>query len=322
MVVDADTKYYHKAYKLAAYKLYANACEELNAKQKEIDEIVEKLKEHKRLCERNEIYIDDLLALSYSDFIKTFDKTKYIRYISNQRFNEVKPDVLNIIKYAALVKEYLYIETKKKAYNDSKTINYYVFSKYVQKFYINGVHKCLLDGYAYKWKDGLGMIIIGKWKMDKNAIDKSDKIYVDFNETNKKKREILARGGKLYDKEEEEQAIIKGIPYDGEKYIVYKKIYDRFDISVTNNNRLKDKSIRLKYHNYVPTNLRCLTQAELAARCKTKEDVYNLKCSLFFKLGIYNIFDPTAYLKYIRNEEQYKYAYGTHCSKNRKRFQS
>ena len=65
---------------------------------------------------------------------------------------------------------------------------------------MQGVHKALLDGHAYRFSHGIGDLMINYWKYVDGVRGK----IVDWNATNKRKKEILDAGLKLYDKEEAE----------------------------------------------------------------------------------------------------------------------
>lgn len=65
-----------------------------------------------------------------------------------------------------------------------------------------------------------------------------------------------------------------------------------------------------------------MSQKEIAAMCKTVDDIYHTKFDMRFKLGILLSFEPMSYLNFIRNAEQKEYSLGAHNSQNRQRFQS
>lgn len=58
-----------------------------------------------------------------------------------------------------------------------------------------------------------------------------------------------------------------------------------------------------------------MSQGEIAAICKTADDIYRTKFDMRFKLGILLAFEPMSYLNFIRNAEQKEYSLGAHNSK-------
>lgn len=247
----------------------------------------------------------------------------YITKLKNnvgKDLSEIRTASLLLLKYINIIKRIYAIDTEITAIYKRKNISFKEYKDYLKKYYRYGVHKCVLEGYAYLFQGGLGMLIINRWNINKNVIKNRRHKYIDFNETNKKKKEILEKGGTLYNEEDAEKAKLRGIKYNGEKYIVYNEKQHLYEVTIINNRRYNNRNIVFKVGSRIDVKLRGKTQKELAELCKTKEDVFNLPCDVTHKLGVYNNFDKTAYLNYIRNEEQNKYNYGTHNSKNRQRF--
>ena len=112
----------------------------------------------------------------------------------------------------------------------------------------------------------------------------------------------------------------RGIKYDGVPYVVYQKQTAFYDIDVLNSRYIARTNLNFEHHETINKSMRGKTQEEIANECNVKEDVFNLPCDIRFKLMVYNYFDKTAYLNYIRNAEQCKYKRGAHNSQNRQRF--
>lgn len=317
MVTEIDLKYYYTQFQKEAYTIIP----ELVANKKEKIIIADKIKEsiiiNKTICNKYNINIDKLFNTNYAEVLKQHNIKNYFIYLNNPRFDEMSNIANNIIKYINAIKKIYIIDLRIAAAYNRRKVNFATYKEIVKRFYRYGVHKCVLEGYAYKFADNLGYLIINKWKIPKEEIINGSRKKVDYDKTNNKKKEILARGGIPYNKEDAEIAKLRGIKYNGEKYIVYRNNPDIYEITIVGKN-----DCIFKRASSIREPLRNKTQKQIAEECKTAEEVYNLPCDLFHKLSIYNYFDPTAYLNYIRNEEQNKLAFGAHNCKNRKRFQS
>lgn len=317
MVTEIDLKYYYTQFQKEAYSIIPGLVADKKEKILIADKIKELILVNKSTCNKYNIDTDKLFDTNYAEVLKQYNIKDYFIYLNNPRFDEMSSIANNIIKYINAVKKiYIYDLKINAAYNRRK-VTFAVYKDIVKKFYRYGVHKCVLEGYAYKFADNLGYLIINKWKIPKEEIINGSRKKVDYNKTNAKRKELLAKGGIPYNKEDAEIARQKGIKYNGEKYIVYKNHSDIYEITIVG----KSDCI-FKRASSIREPLRNKTQKQIAEECKTAEDVYKLPCDLFHKLGIYNYFDPTAYLNYIRNEEQNKLTFGAHNCKNRKRFQS
>lgn len=226
--------------------------------------------------------------------------------------------LLQLLKYCNIIK-------KRNEYNNlielaekRNNISLSDYKKYIKKYYNEGVHKCCLEGYAYHFGYGIGDVIINLWRY----ADKPRENYVDWDATRRKKQEILNAGLKLYNKEEAEIYKLRGIKYDGVPYVVYKTNKEFYNIELINTKIVNNNSIKFKYANYIPLNLRGKDAKQINNECKTEENIFKLSLGLRSKLLVYLEHNINNQFKYIRNAEQYKYKRGAHNCKNRQRFQS
>lgn len=319
MVVDIDIQHYYKKYIEDA----SNDLKEYTDKFKLNNDIRKKSKEYliKRVDYIKKEFNIDLTKYKYSWIIGQYNESEHLKDIAISRLKdtivgEKRIVLLQLIRYSALLKTcrvyYRNIELAKK--RSDLTLAQY--KEYVKKFYRYGVHKCILEGYAYHFAYGVGNLMINFWRYE------TGKNLIDWNATNKKKKELIVAGLKLYDKAEAEIYKIRGIKYDGIPYVQYKNNNEFYNIELTGNRYYTESSFKFKHANYINLNYRGLTIEEISNKCETMEDVYNLPLGIRHKLLICNHKMPTNYLNYIRNDEQYKYKSGAHNSKNRQRFQS
>ena len=318
MVADIDIKHYYA-------KFIEQSKSEYEDSKKEYDDlVVVKGKLYRNLNDKLDI-INNFFELEVSsldnneeilvvDYDAIRNKVKTSGFIQSDSSHKVT--VLNFIRYVQTTK---LIYGKKKQLEVTKIrkmINITDYKKLVYKFYNYGVAKCILEGNGYKFAGGLGTIVCNRWKV------LSDKKVIDFHATNRKKKEIIAAGLKPYDKEEAEIYKLRGMKYDGVDYKVYKSNDYYYEFKLIDNSRYKNVNIKFERKDRIDFKYRGMSQGEIAAICKTADDIYRTKFDMRFKLGILLAFEPMSYLNFIRNAEQKEYSLGAHNSQNRQRFQS
>lgn len=255
------------------------------------------------------VYDIDLNKFETEWIKREYNVTEYlykqiIRLIKVIDDSEKKSLLVQILKYCYKLKE---------AYNTNKLINIARrrehltlkdYKELVNKYYM-AVHKAILEGFGYKYCGGIGTYIVNYYK-----IDNPTKPKIDYAETNKRKKELLARGLKLYDEKEALWYKARGIPYDGVEYRVYldKKFY--YDFTFINSKVFKKKELDYKRTEYVHAKLRGMSYQEMAETlCNNLDDIVSLNVDLKYKLNIYLHKYPDKYLNFVRNAEQSKYKY-------------
>ena len=193
-----------------------------------------------------------------------------------------------------------------------KDIKFSVYRKYITAYYTK-VHKCVLQGMGYKFGYGIGTYIINHWKLDPKRI--KNKVHLDYAATNAKKKELLAKGIKLYDDKEAAWYAARHIPYDAVDYRVYKESTDWYEFTFIKSDLSKHYSLDYQRIEYVASKYRGMSYTKMADTiCKTEEAIYTLQVDIKYKLNILLYKDPTKYLNYVRNAEQCKYKRGAHNS--------
>lgn len=221
--------------------------------------------------------------------------------------------VLQVVKYCGLLKHCnRHINNYEIAKNTS-SLTFKEFKALVNKFYGYGVHKAILDGYAYAYGYGIGDLMISRWTTGK------PKMIIDFAATAAKKKELLAAGKELYDARKAAWYQARGIKYEVEDYRVYRQDNFYYEIDIVNSKILHRSKQEFKTTEYIAVPLRGKSQEEVASQCNSREEILNLKVDIKYKLNAMLFKYPTDYLKYIRNAEQDKYKRGAHNSKNRQR---
>ena len=166
---------------------------------------------------------------------------------------------------------------------------------------------------GYKFSYGIGTYIINHWKLDPKRI--KNKVHLDYAATNAKKKELIAKGIKLYDDKEAAWYEARHIPYNAVDYRIYKENTDWYEFTFIKSEIFKSNNLEYQRTEYVATKYRGMSYTQMAEElCHTEEDIYNLQVDIKYKLNILLYKDPTKYLNYVRNAEQCKYKCGAHNS--------
>ena len=165
-----------------------------------------------------------------------------------------------------------------------KDIKFSVYRKYITAYYTK-VHKCVLQGMGYKFGYGIGTYIINHWKLDPKRI--KNKVHLDYAATNAKKKELLAKGIKLYDDKEAAWYAARHIPYDAVDYRVYKESTDWYEFTFIKSDLSKHYSLDYQRTEYVASKYRGMSYTKMAdTLCKTEEDIYTLQVDIKYKLNM------------------------------------
>lgn len=241
----------------------------------------------------------------YNPVCSLYNKVNLILRTKTDFIN--KSNILQLYKYCAILRnEYNYDKSIELAANRKK-LTLVQYKYFVYRYYTE-IHKCVLNGFGYKFEGGIGTYMINHWKLDyKNGENKK---YIDFNETNRRKRELIAKGIKLYDPKEAAWYEARHIPYNAVDYRVYKTSKDYYDFTFMHSDITRKSTLDYKRTEYISAKYRGMGYKELADKfCDTDEDVYNLQVDIKYKLNILLYKDPTKYLRYVRTADQIKYKY-------------
>lgn len=225
---------------------------------------------------------------------------KYVRTIEG----EYKTVFYQLLKYCYKLKEEY--KTNKLIFiaNKRKVLSLKEYKSYVTDYYMK-VHKILLEGFGYKYQGGIGTYLITYYKLPVTA-----KRSIDFAETNKRKKELLEKGYKLYDEKEAAWYKARNIPYDGIDYRVYQDNGFCYEFTFINSKVFKRRELDYKRTEYVHAKLRGMSYKEMADNlCNNVEDIVNLNVDLKYKLNILVYKYPEKYLNFVRNDERSKYKY-------------
>lgn len=242
---------------------------------------------------------------------KHIDKTLYDLSIKLLRYNQedlLRELLVMLNKYCVILySEFKYNRLISLAYK-RKNLTLAEYKKFVAIYY-NKVHESVLNGHGYRFAHGLGTFIINYWELDPNKVRGEYKI--DFDATNKRKKELIEKGCKLYDDVEATWYKERGIPYDGVEYRIYKHEDHFYDITFICSRIFKsNRAFKFQRTEYINSKYRGLSYKEIAdTYCKSIEDIVNLQVDIRYKLNILLYLFPNKYLQFVRNETRHKYEY-------------
>ena len=321
MIVEIDITDYYKAF-------INNANSDIEKYQEERKTNYDLLVSTKDYISKYILYINHQFGINLKeDFVNSWTKEIYCKdeHLTDIINIELKTAVgedriilLQLLRYSEVLKFIYNCDKKIELAKNRSKITPKQYKEYIKKYYMQGVHKALIDGYAYRFSHGIGDLMINYWKYVNGVRSK----IVDWNATNKRKQEILDAGLKLYNKDEAEIYKIRGLKYDGIPYVVYKTNNEYYDIELVNCKSFSSANIKFKHANYIPAKFRKRTPDDIANQFNSVDEIAIQDLGIRHKLIVALEKDPTLYLKYIRNVEAVRQRRGSHTTKNSKKAES
>lgn len=263
------------------------------------------------IMERHEDYIKYNINLSeYPEFInneyKDGDFLKMCKgaYLNRQNDYKLTAELHTLLKFAE--KQYRIYELKKQLILFDKILsvkaNEYI--RYMRE-YFNVVHKkMIIEGYAYHYGNNIGDVIINRVKLTNKHKA------IDYKATKAKKNEILAKGGRLYNKEEAKWCEKNGIEYKAEDKRVYLDAEYFYEIFIANRKFTNASSFSFTPQDYRAVELRGKSNEQLIEECgRDLNKICELPIDLKSKLHMCVEVDKMLYTNFIRNEGQTSYKY-------------
>lgn len=256
----------------------------------------------KDLYSKYNIYLND-----YPEFeLREFGNGKLFRDVRKVFAN----DNIDTDAQLALLPLMKYVETVNtihKTENYIKQCDKYINIKYKQfieilKIYYNHVHKAMIvDGYGYVITGEVGCLVINRVYRGNNNRSK----VLDYAKTKAKKAEILARGGRIYNKEEEQWCKEHGIKYTYEDHRVYRNPEYFYEFDLLNCHLPQAKLVKFTISDFRESKIRGKTNKQLAEECNGDLDaICELGIDVKTKLSICLDEDKLLYSNFIRNENQ------------------
>lgn len=316
MVIDIDVKSFYLSYIKNAEKDAIEFRRNREEAKKIKEELYNYIDERKEVL-KNAYNIDvtkhdsEWNKKTYTDTETLYNKLIKMAKLTLDTTNSDRVVLLQAIKYCNVLRnEYKFTQLTTLSYK-RKNLKFTEYRDIVRKYFLK-VHKCILEGMGYDFGCGIGVLTINRWKI----VDTKKKL--DHHATNKRKKELLAQGVKLYDKLEAEWYKERNIPYDGVDYRVFINSDYLYEFRFYNTKIFTGTKLNYKHAEYVNSKLKGMTHKEIAdTYCKSLEDIYNLPVDIRVKLNILLYLYPNKYLIFIRNVEQDRRKYRTYYCQTR-----
>lgn len=275
-----------------------SALEELNITEKVLyEEIKSNADRYKQEFGINLFKYDEFVNNEYSD--GTFVRLAKGAFINRKNNYLLVSDLFDLYNLAKKQKDIYNLKKDIELYNKILALKSKDYSRILQTFYFEVHKKMILKGYGYVFENDLGWTCINRCKIDRV------KRHLDFAATKKKKEEILARGGRLYNKKEEKWCKENNVPYNGEQYAVYQNIESCYEIPLIDCKLPNGRKFKFSIADTRGREVRGKSNEDLINEANGNlEYICDLNVGLNTKLNICNEMDKTLYINFIRNENQ------------------
>lgn len=278
----------------------------------------------KEIAQLDNDRLEDLITTKRSELMKYLDmfKLPIIEYPEFQQNRYINGRLLNVAMglyqdkrndaevKGACFKLLLLAKNQERYYQNLQVINkadkilnlrYKDYTNIVRTFY-NEVHRQLIsEGKGYVFQGKLGWICINRVLVsDENRVK-----IIDFAATRAKKKEIEAKGLRVFNQEEANWCKQNNIPYDGVDCRVYKHDECWYEIPLLACHCKNGIGIKLDMADSRPNKYHGKTNEDLLRECNyNKDEILKLDVGLKIKLTLCLEADKLLYSKYIRNENQ------------------
>lgn len=267
------------------------------------------------ILDRHEDYLKYNINLSeYPEFINNeYENGSFLKmangaYLNRKNDYELTTDLHNLLKLAN--KQYRVFELGNQIDMFDKIIKFKRtdYTRYMRIFF-NEVHKkMIIEGCAYHFGNNIGDVLINRVRQT------SKRKFIDYKATKEKKEEILAKGGRLYNKQEAEWCEKNGIEYKAEDGRVYLDKEYFYEVFMCNKRFTEARSFSFTPQDYRSVELRGKSNKQLIEECDNNlERICELPIDLKSKLHMCIEVDKMLYTNFIRNEGQTSYKYAETC---------
>ena len=247
----------------------------------------------------------DIVLSDYQEFVDnnyidgTFYSVTKKRFESTATKDRIDYSLWNIYHLADLQRDIYKMKRLIEFYDKLTSLTIRQYTEILRVYYTEVQRQMILNGAGYVFEGNLGWICINRCKIDKQ------RTHIDFSKTKKKKAEILANGGKLYNKEEAEWCKVNGIEYNGQDGRVFLRNEYCYEIPLLDCHIPHGSKIRFVSADYRGNKLRGKTNEDLLKEADyNTEYLCKLPLDIRTKLNLCVIADKTLYSKFIRNENQ------------------
>ena len=283
---------------------------------KEREELISEVEVLQQDIESNhEVYLKYKINLSeYPEFINNeYENGNFLKMCKGAYLNKENDYILTaelhtLLKLAEKQYRIYQLKVQLELYDKILSIKVNEYVKYIRE-YFNIVHKkMILEGYAYHFGNNIGDVLINRVKYNSN------RKAIDYKATKAKKAEIIAKGGRLYNKEEAEWCEKNGIEYKAEDGRVYLESEYYYEIFMCNKRFPEANSFSFTPQDYRSVELRGKSNKQLIEECNNDlNKICELPIDMKSKLHMCVEVDKMLYTNFIRNEGQTSYKYSETC---------
>lgn len=305
-------KEYYKAMRTAYTQKKEDALKELEELTRDCNALREDILSNKENYLKYNIDLLNIPEFTDNEYIDgSFLKLAKGAYINRNNDYELTSDLYNLLKLAKMQEKILDINKNLILYDKCLSIKCDDYVRYLREYFIVVHKKMILEGCAYHFGHGLGDVIINRVKLA------NKRKTLNYKGTKLKKAEILARGGRLYNKEEAEFCEKNGLEYDGEDGRVYCTNEYFYEVFMANRRFHNTHQYEFKPQDYIAAHLRGNTNESFIELCdRNLNRICELPVDLKLKLTLCNEVDKMLYTNFIRNENQTSYKYSAVSRKN------
>lgn len=261
------------------------------------------------IMERHEDYLKYNINLSkYPEFINNeyedgqFYKMCKGAYLNKENDYELTADLHNLLKLAEKQKRIYELKGLIERYTKITSTKLREYIRYMREYFIIVHKKMILEGCAYHYGNNLGDVIINRCKY--NSKHKA----INYKATKAKKAEIIAKGGRVYNKEEAEWCEKNGLEYKAEDGRVYLTDEYYYEIFMANMRFPDATQFSFTPQDYRAVDVRGKSNVQLIEDCnKDLNKICELQIDLKTKVLICTEVDKMLYTNFIRNESQTSY---------------
>ena len=236
---------------------------------------------HKYSEFENKVYVEDCnLYNTAIKYVKIYNDDETIRQLNT------------LIKYCNVIKN---IEICKKAIescNRRKSVDFATYKRLLRDYY-HKVNEVALNGNGVRFSNGLGIFVINYEKTD----NWNSRRTIDFQATNRAKKELIERGLKPYDKKEAEEYKRAGITYDGIECTIYKDAQYKLSVDMIAPTSFRGGMLKIVPVNTIPANLRGISYQQFAEKF-TEQELNDRNIYILTRAEVNLKRNPLNYLRY------------------------
>lgn len=294
---------YYKSMQEHYTKQMENAQKELDKAKNDANVLHDEIKEKYKLYNKN--YKIDIFK--YQEFIKNkYIDGKLLRFAKSAYLNRKEEyrltmELFHFLRYAKLLEKIHNLETNIEFYTKILSIKCYEYTGILRDFF-KEVHKHLiLKGEGYAFGENIGWICINRCHVKRRFHQ-----ILDYKATRDRKKQLLAEGKRIFNKEEADWCEKNGIEYKAEDIRVYRDKEEYvYEVPLIDSHLPHGDDLKMELINYRSSRTKVMNYEQLINECnRDTTKICELDIDLRTKIVLCNEVDKLLYTNFIRNEYQ------------------